>query len=585
MRRVLLVLGLAIAFLVPATTAAAADWSMAGGDAARTGSTTAEPSAFPGVLWEAPVSGPLLAAPVVARNPGAVWGATVYEVSGGTATLNALNATDGRRLWAAPISSFSTTPWVVRTQGGLAADPDRVYILITEQNGALPEWRDVLSVRKRTDGTEAWNFTGAVYTSPGTLAIASAPLLVRNLVVFGSGDGRVRALSAGAGAPIWDSALSNPIPFPVTFLQTGNALVGDFILAEDDGGRVLGLDVNGTANGDQGIGDPLLSTGDLVWSTDLGANAVTAALATPVAAFVAAGSRVVALHPAFGSPIWSQDLPAPVTGNLALAGGALVFGAADGRVRALDTTTGAFLWVRSLGTLEPWLVSTPTRILTGAGTSMVSLDPSTGDVTWSSPYGSGVAIASVSENATGKGVIYAGMSSPDRVVAFGGSSDLRAVDISLTPIPNPDVFQAAVDASIKNAGDENVSRSFRVWVNDSVAGVPTNLRTTTVPYLKAGDGVTIHIDSWNFSTGTHTLSVTVETVPGDRNPNNNAISNKFFASAGPPKIVTVWSPAFWVALVVVGVAGVGAGWLVAIGQRRREHEAAEVVRSRQEPRA
>ena len=120
MRRVLLVLGLAIAFLVPATTAAAADWSMAGGDAARTGSTTAEPSAFPGFLWEAPVPGPLLSAPVVARNPGAVWGATVYGVSGGTATLNALNATDGRRLWAAPISTFATAPWVVRTQGGLA---------------------------------------------------------------------------------------------------------------------------------------------------------------------------------------------------------------------------------------------------------------------------------------------------------------------------------------------------------------------------------------------------------------------------------------------------------------------------------
>ena len=99
------------------------------------------------------------------------------------------------------------------------------------------------------------------------------------------------------------------------------------------------------------------------------------------------------------------------------------------------------------------------------------------------------------------------------------------------------------------------------------------------------DSVTIHIDSWNFSAGTHTISVAVEVVPGDRNPNNNAISNKFFASAGPPKVVTVWSPAFWVALVVVGVAGVGAGWLVAIGQRRREHEAAEIVRSRQEPRA
>jgi hypothetical protein len=369
----------------------------------------------------------------------------------------------------------------------------------------------------------------------------------------------------------------------VTFLETGNALVGDFILAENNGGYVQALDVNGSANGDQGIVDPP-GTGDLVWSASLGANANGAALATPTAAYVAVGGRVVALHPAFGSTMWSQDLPAPETGPLALAGDRLVFGADDGRVRALNTTTGAIEWVRSLGGVMPWIVSTPTRILTGAGNSMAALAPATGDVTWTGTFGSAVVYASVSENATGRGTIYAGMSFPDRVVAFGGSSDLRAVDITLTPISNPDVFQASIDASIRNGGDENVSRSFWVWVNDTVQGAPTTLANTTLPYLRPGDGFTVHIDSWNFSAGTHTISVAVQRLPGDRDSSNNAISFKFFASAGPPKILTVWSPAFWVALIVVGVAGLGAGWLVAVANRRRDQEAAGTVRGRQEPR-
>ena len=584
MRRVLLVLGLAIAFIIPATTTAAADWSMAGGDAARTGSTIAEPSAYPGFLWGTPVSGPALTAPVVSRNPGVVWNATVYVVSGGPMTLNALNASDGRPLWSSPLASYARAPWVFRAQGGLASDPDHVYILLTEQSGLLNQWRELLSVRLRTTGAESWNFTGAVYASAGTPAILSAPLLVRDMVVFGSGDGHVRALSAAAGAVVWDSGLGNPVPLPVTFLQTGNALVGDFILAEDDSGRLLGLDVNGTANGDQGIADPPGSTGDLVWTANLGATANGAALATPTAAFVTAGTEVLAIHPAFGSTIWSQTLPARVTSNLALAGGAVVFGADDGRLRALNKTNGAFLWVRSLGGLEPWIVATPTRVFAGSGSSMVALDSGAGDVTWSGTYAAPIALASVSENATGKGVIYAGTSSPDRVVAFAGSSDLRAVDITLTPISNPDVFQATIDASIKNAGDENVSLSFSVWVNDTVAGVPRILSNMTVPYLKAGDGFTVHIEAWNFTSGTHTISVAAERVPGDRNTQNNAISFKFFASVGPPRIVTMWSPAFWIGLVVIGVAGIGAGWLIAMANRRREREAAEMIRARQEPR-
>jgi hypothetical protein len=215
---------------------------------------------------------------------------------------------------------------------------------------------------------------------------------------------------------------------------------------------------------------------------------------------------------------------------------------------------------------------------------MVALEAATGDIAWRGTYGSPVVFASVSENATGAGTIYAGMSSPDRIVAFAGSYDVQVFDITLTPISNSDVFQASVDASIRNVGDENISRSFQVWVNDTVQGLTTVLADTTIPYLRAREGFTVRIDSWNFTAGTHKLNVAIEQLPGERDRQNNYLQVSFFASAGPPKVVTVWSQGFWIGLVVVGIAGLGAGWLIAVAGRRREREAADITRSRQESR-
>ena len=86
MRGVLPVFCLTIAILIPAISTASADWSMAGGDAARTGTTVAEPSLFPGLLWESPLAGPLAMEPVLARDTGGQWQATVYTITTGSAS-------------------------------------------------------------------------------------------------------------------------------------------------------------------------------------------------------------------------------------------------------------------------------------------------------------------------------------------------------------------------------------------------------------------------------------------------------------------------------------------------------------------
>src|SRR2546426_3973824 len=152
MRRGFLVFCLAIAFLIPATATVRADWQMAGGDAARTGSSAADPSSFPGLLWATAVGGPLLGSPVVSRNPGSPWEATVFAVTGGTVTLDAVTATNGTLRWSSPLSAYVPAPWVFRAQGGLATDASRVYALITAQNGSLNEWREVLVAPLRGGG-------------------------------------------------------------------------------------------------------------------------------------------------------------------------------------------------------------------------------------------------------------------------------------------------------------------------------------------------------------------------------------------------------------------------------------------------
>src|SRR2546426_12251023 len=138
MRRPPLVLAIAIAFLPPATTTAAADWSMADGDAARTGSTTAEPSAFPGFLWGRTLPGPVLSAPVVSRNPGAVWNATVYVVTGGTLPLNALDTRRGVALSRGPLASVVLGALGLQSEGGGLSAPGAVFVLLTAQNRIHP---------------------------------------------------------------------------------------------------------------------------------------------------------------------------------------------------------------------------------------------------------------------------------------------------------------------------------------------------------------------------------------------------------------------------------------------------------------
>ncbi len=561
MRRALVALCVLAAVVSLASPVRAEDWAMAGGDASRTRLAGSEPSVFPGVAWDRPLAGPLASEPIVQ-------GGLVFAVASGPATIAAVT-TAGTPAWTLPLSGLVAAPWTLRgTPPAPASDAARVFVLLTAENGTTDGHRDTLVALDRADGTPRGSFDGDAYSSATDPGIASSPLLAGDRVVFGSGDGHVRALYAANLTVAWDRDLGSPVRAPVSLLSTGNPLLGDFILAGDASGRLTSLK----------------ATGEPVWSADLGAPIAAAPVGTPAAALAAAGNRVVAVHPAFGSLLWNATLPAGVAGPIALAGATLAVGAADGKVRGLDTGTGATLWVRAVPGLRPWLVASPTRLFAAGASAdpmddlLLALDPASGDAVWSGPFPAPVGPASIAD-----GVMYVGLGMPPRMAALEGSPDLavRPSDIDLTSVPNPDAFQASVEVTVRNVGDAPVTTPFNVTVTDGPSG--SLLMQVRVGRLSPSTATIVRLESWNFTAGTHNVTVVVDSVAGERSVANNRASITFYAFAGPPRVVTEWAPSFAIGLAVVAVAAAGLGYAIAAATRKREKELESVLRERRGP--
>ncbi|HEY4704767.1 MAG TPA: PQQ-binding-like beta-propeller repeat protein [Thermoplasmata archaeon] len=579
MRHVLPVFCAAIALVLLATPALAQDWPMAGGNAARTGVTYSEPSAFPATLWSTALSGPVASEPVVSTAGGVP---LVLAVRSAPLTLVALQASGGSSAWTEPLSDLAPTGWEAFGEPAApAADASRVFLQFTTYNATTDRYQDRLVALDRVAGGLAWSFAGNEYASAIDPGVRSSPLLVGTRVFFGSGDGFVRALAKNSTL-LWEKDVGAPVVASISLLSTGNPLVQDLILAGDTAGSLHALDPEGLANGDQGFPDPA-GTGDIVWETDLGAPVTSAPVGGRTAAFAVAGSRVVALHPAFGSVNWSVTLPTPALGPLVATNTTLVVGAADGWVRALSVSDGSAVWSQSLGTLRPWIVATPTRVFTAAawnGTAdqLVALSPATGGPTWGRALPAPVAFGTIADK-----VLYVAFGSPARIGALAGQPDLavRPADVSITPIARQDVFEASVDVTVRNAGDANASHVFRVDVYDAMQGRLTPLANGTFPYLKPGDAVHVTVDAWSFAAGPHSIRVDVEAIPGERDTTNNEASIAFYAAAGPPNIVYQWALSIFLAIVLVGVAGVGAGWLMGTAGQRRERALQAMLQERE----
>jgi outer membrane protein assembly factor BamB len=297
--------------------------------------------------WERPLPAPVLSALAAGAE------AVVASASG----LYGLSPADGTILWQRPdiVANEDVSPM-------LAGDTVYIGARTTVGGGAA------LYAVKAATGANAWPAAPlpAGWESRGTAAVY--PEL--GLLFLGLGS------APSAGAPD-----SGPSAVMAARLSDGSAAWPKPVLFDEAPPAGLALGWVGPPNG-----------------------ATNTAPALQPAIFLATGAKVTALNAVSGATLWSRTLPEPVLhGPPVLSSGAalgsmLFVGSEDGRVYALDSSTGADLPGGLTAALAPIagplaLAGSYLYVPTTAG--LVAADPITGARLWDSPLtaASGVAVA------------------------------------------------------------------------------------------------------------------------------------------------------------------------------------------------
>ena len=299
----------------PPTATAGGGWSLAHGDAARTGHVEAPVIKAPRVLWRAKIGVQgWLNAPVIAG------GLVVVPSSGDTHNASdprdgvvALDLASGKPRWHAHLGADANGVAVSGDRAIVGSDDGRVTA-IDLQRGA-PIWSVPAS--------------GKAYASP---------LPVGDQVIVGDASGTVRALAIADGTPRWQLQLDGAI-------RGGAAADASAIYAVSQGGEAVALRLDGST----------------IWRVQLGRVAAGAGVHEVYAAPLVTGSLliipfardtyyatpgVLALDRKSGKLAWlAKGKGASDWGNVrmtpALSGGALVWPEAySGDVVGLDAASG-----------------------------------------------------------------------------------------------------------------------------------------------------------------------------------------------------------------------------------------------------
>lgn len=156
-------------------------------------------------------------------------------------------------------------------------------------------------------------------------SIQSKPLIVDDIVVFGSNDGSIYALNRYTGQLLWKYTTNNKV---IAGLEFSNS-----IIAASTDGHIYSLDKAGRLNWKTNIGSPIL--GDILIAEDK-------IIAT------AANGSVYALRLDNGQQLWSFKT-GELLGSGATYGNGLVYvGSWDRNLYALDINTGRKIWQKEL---------------------------------------------------------------------------------------------------------------------------------------------------------------------------------------------------------------------------------------------
>lgn len=274
--------------------------------------------------------------------------------------------------------------WVFDTHGAIrstpAMDSEYVYVLseqgamsaLNRQTGALLWQFNTLGQR----AFHAYNYLGAPSDKPVTDPwdlVRSSPLLVGDMVVFGSSDGHVYALNRSTGKREWAYRTGGEV-------HSSPALAGELIVVGSWDGVVYALNKN---------------TGALAWSvateTEQRINVWRGIQASPVVFdnHVYIGSRdgyLYALAAETGTQKWRYNMARSwVVGAVAVDENAVYVGTSDtGLLIAVNRTSGDEIWRVATG---GWTYSSPmvfTDVVLAATLlgNIVAVDKYTGSVVW-----------------------------------------------------------------------------------------------------------------------------------------------------------------------------------------------------------
>jgi outer membrane protein assembly factor BamB len=256
--------------------------------------------------WEVATRDVVMGAPVVV-------GERVYAVSRDGA-VRSLALADGSQAWVTPLPG--------KVYGGLVVSDGRVYVVNTDGTIFVLDADDGSEITRASIGTE----------------VMSTPVVASGRLVVAGIDGLVRGLDASTLAEVWSIS------------TTAGPVVADLAVADLAGTPVV---IVGSTNGL--VYAVSASNGGYAWGTDLGDQIVAApAVVDGLVVAGSTGGRLVALTTA-GDEVWSVDLPAPLLRKPGIGNGQVVVGtpayngcfgadAGPATFRAFDADTGEAQW-------------------------------------------------------------------------------------------------------------------------------------------------------------------------------------------------------------------------------------------------
>ncbi|MEL6746600.1 MAG: PQQ-binding-like beta-propeller repeat protein [Pseudomonadota bacterium] len=270
-----------------------------------------------------------------------------------------------RRIWSASAGEGSTS------SGRLIASPivvgGRVFTLDTE---------GLVSAFSLQSGTQAWRTSLTPENEDEAEGFGGGLAASGGLVYASTGFGTVAALNASNGTLAWTRRIGIPLRASPTATERGV-----FVVASD--GRLFALSA--------ADGSPLWTTPGLPQSGGLLTNASPAVTGNTVIAPFPSG-EIVAYDISSGNALWTDSLArsrlvsafsSKSDASRPAVGGKIVVASSHaGRVIASDVSTGARLWSQNMGGVQmPWIAGNLVFLVDTTG-KLLALDNTSGGLVW-----------------------------------------------------------------------------------------------------------------------------------------------------------------------------------------------------------